>query len=375
MAESCPSRYHAEYILRGERPQNNAAALGTTVHAALEWYVKAVYIDKTKQPSLDYLLQLFRMHFAVEFGTFDNDSEEFKDGVDMLKAWFARTDFSTREVISCEVKTSYPIQTSAGPIPFNYIWDRFDKIGDGEYEVIDYKSIRFGFPPRELRNKIQARIYGLMAQILKPDAKRVWVTFDLLRHDGPVSIVFSRDDNIATWNYIHDMAEKILAMKETDLPETLNNECRWCVRKAQCGALRSNIAAGGVFSVVDDEVVDLRAMMEYQRKALEEAARELDKLIFEQALRDDTIYYESDSNNLSIGWSSRRSVDPERVLQVVGPELFQKYDGPLMTYTTFNKLLKDKSISPSMKEQLKGLVYIRQGDPYVKVAPKNPIDD
>lgn len=378
VAEACPARYHSEYILRSPQPQNPAAALGTTVHAALEWYVKTVYIDKTREPSLDYLLQLFRMHYATEFGTFDTDSDNYRDGVEMLKAWFKRTDFDEREVISCELKTSYPIQTSAGEIPFNYIWDRFDRIGDNEYEVIDYKSIRVGFQPNALRNKIQARIYGLMAQILKPDAQRIWVTFDLLRHDGPVSAVFSRADNIATWNYIHDMAEKILATPETDLPETLNVDCRWCVRKVNCTALQGNVAGGGIFTKdkVDEDLVDFRAMLDYQRKAIEQVTKELDAIILAQALREDAVIFESPDNQLEIGWSSRRAVDPERVFLVLGnSELFNKYDGPLMNYTTFNKLLKDRAVTPEMKEQLKSLVYVKRGEPTVKVAAKNPIDD
>lgn len=374
VAESCPARYHAEYILRASRPQNNAAALGTTVHAALEWYVKAVYLEGTKQESLSYLLELFRMHFAAEFATFDTDSEEYKDGVDMLTRWFGRTKFDDRTVVSCEVKTSFPIPTSIGDIPFNYIWDRFDQIGDDEYEVVDYKSIRVGFGPSELRNKIQARIYSLMARILKPNAKRIWVTFDLLRHEGPVSIVFTRDDDAATWNYLLDMAEKIIATPDTDLPETLNNECRWCVRKVSCGALMSNTKGGGSLDKPAEELIDIRAMIEYQKKAIEEAAREIDKIIMEDALRDDRAVYESKDNVLQVSWSSRRAVDPERVLQAVGARLFDKYDGPLMTYTTFSKLLKDKEVDAEMRERLKALVYSKRGEPYLKVSPRNPID-
>jgi len=374
VAESCMARYHAEYILRAERIPNNAASLGTAVHAALEWYVKAVYLERTKAPSLSYLLELFRLHFSVEFATFDTDSDEYKDGVDMLTRWYGRTNFEDRTVLSCEIKTSYPISTTAGDIPFNYIWDRFDQIGDEEYEVIDYKTIRLSFSPHELRNKLQARMYGLMAQILKPNARRIWVTFDLLRHEGPVSIVFTRDDNIATWEYVHDTAERIIATPETDVPEKLNSECRWCVRKVSCSKLQSNIAGGGVFSIDDDSMIDHRANLEYQRKAIEEALREMDKVILERALREDRVEFESDENRIEVGWSSRRAVDPERVLNVVGPELFQKYDGPLMNYTAFNRLLKDRNVTPSMREQLKGLVYSKRGEPYLKVSSRNPID-
>jgi hypothetical protein len=375
VAESCMSRYHAENILRAERPPNRAASLGTVVHTALEWYVRAVYIDKTKPPSLDTLLNLFKMHFAVEFETFDTDSEEYKDGVDMLQRWYGRTTrtLEEREVISCEVKTNFNIPTSAGDIPFNYIWDRFDKLpGDEEYEVVDYKSVRFAFGPEELKNKIQARCYSLAARIQRPTAKRIWVRFDLLRHDS-VAVVFTRDQDIATWEYLKSTAERIIATSDTELTETLNAECKWCVRKVACATLQSHIGGGGVLGV-GTELFDQRAEVDYKLKALAQLARELDEIILRQAEDEDTTEFETPNNRITIGWSQRRTVDPERVLLVVGPELFNKYDGPLMNYTTFNRLLKDRAVTADMKERLKGLVYSRRGEPTVRVAPRNPID-
>lgn len=374
VAESCPARYHSEYILKAERPANTAASLGTAVHWALEMYVKAVYISKEKPPSLKALLALFRIAFANEFGTFDTDSNDYKDGVDMLERWYGRTTatLAARTVISCEVKTNFMIKTSVGEIPFNYIWDRFDQISEDEFEVVDYKSIRFGFGPEELKNKIQARCYGLAAQIQRPEAKRIWVRFDLLRHES-VAVVFTRDQNIATWEYLKSSAERILETSADDLLETLNPECKWCVRKLACKALTSHIEGGGLLDV-GPEMFDLRAQVEYQRKGLDALARELDEVILRQAEAEDAVEFSTDQNRLTIGWSSRRTVDPERVLMVVGHELFEKYDGPLMNYTTFNKLLKDRALTPDQLGQLKGLVYVKRGEPTVKVAPKNPID-
>jgi hypothetical protein len=119
VAQTCMARYKAENVDRAARPANAAADLGTAVHAALEWYVKAVYIDKTKPASLQALLMLYRMQFMVIFDTVDPEAHDwYAEGADMLKVWFARTDFSNRRVISCEIKTNFEIPTSAGKIPF-----------------------------------------------------------------------------------------------------------------------------------------------------------------------------------------------------------------------------------------------------------------
>lgn len=387
VAETCLARFYSENILRTQRPPNKAADLGTAVHSALELYVKAVYLEKTHPGGLEYLLILYRMHFCIVFETVDPDSHEFyAEGRDMLKVWFARTDFSNRRVISCEVKTSFDIKTSAGPIPFNYIWDRFDKLEDRdeEYEVVDYKTIRRALNPSDLRKKIQARFYGLAAQIQVPTAKKVWVRFDLLRHDS-VATVFTREDNIATWNFAKALAEKILGTPEPgtvmpdgstfEVPETLNSECGFCVKKASCKALLSNVTGGGLWSLTTlEERIDARARMEFQRKGLNILLDEIDEAILKEAAALEQVEFETDNYLAKIKQSSRRSVDAERVEKVVGPEIFARYGGMTLTMASYGKMLKDPNLTEQTRAQLSGLAYRAAGDPKVFIEPKNPID-
>lgn len=378
VAESCMARYHAENILRAERPANLAADLGTAVHEALEWYVREVYIKKEKAESLQALLFIYRMVFCKVFDTVDPDEHPwYEDGIGMLKTWYARTDFENREVISVETKTFFNIKTSVGDIPFNYIWDRFDRLTnrEDEYEVVDYKTIRRALNPSDLRKKIQARFYGLAAQIQVPSAKRIWVRFDLLRHDS-VATVFTREENAATWQFAKRLAEKIIAASEEDLVETLNPECHFCVRKAACKALLSNVTGGGLWSLdTTERRINTRAALEFQRKGLDALISELDEVLLREAAEQDLTELESPDYRAKVTQSYRRSVDAERVQHVVGSDLFHKYGGVRLTMTDFNKLLKDKSLDPNAKKQLEQLVYRTAGDLKLQVEPKNPIDE
>lgn len=378
VANACMSRYYAESVLKVERPLNKAASLGTAVHAALEWYVKAVYIEKTKPASLDALLALFRMFYCAEFETVEPDDDEFyQDGVEMLKRWFERTSFENRKVISSENKTNFLVKTSAGDIPLNYIWDRFDQRTDEEdtYEVVDYKTIRAMLSPKDLHGKIQARVYGLAGQIQVPTAKRIWVRFDLLRHDS-VATVFTREQNIATWNFIKAMAEKIIATDPALVTETLNPECNFCVRKTSCNTLQSNATGGGVFSHLSVEKLgDIRARMTWQIKALKQAMDDIDELILAEASEREQLEFEGDLADIKITQTRTRGVDAQRVSPIVGAEIFSKYGGPTITMDGFTKLLKDPAITPAQKAQLQGMIYIKSGDPYIKVTPKAGIED
>lgn len=381
VAETCMARYYAENILKTARPNNLAADLGTAVHGALEMYVREVHINKAKPESLNALLFIYRMVFCQVFETVDPDSSPwYEDGVTMLKVWFARTDFRGREVISVETKTNFEIATSIGKIPFNYVWDRFDKIldRDEEYEVVDYKTIRKSLSPSDLRAKIQARCYGLAAQIQIPTAKRVWVRFDLLRHDS-VATVFTREDNIATWNFVKAVAEKIISTDETaeeGLPETLNAECNFCVRKASCKALLSNVTGGGIWSLTDRESrIDARAKLGFQQKGLAALIEEVDIILLKDAAENDLLELESKDYRAKVTQGFRQGVDGERVQHVVGDELFNKYGGVRLTMADFKKLLKDPKITAELRVELNKLVYRNAGDLKIAIEPKNPIDE
>ena len=376
VAELCPARYGAENVEYGRGIANSAASLGSTVHGALENFVKMCHLDKTHEPSLNLLIDLYKMSWITEMGNGDFVGEDYDDGVEMLTKWFKRTDFNSFEVISCEIKENFPVNTTDGPIPFNYIWDRHDRLDENTLRVVDYKTNRWGINADILRRKVQARCYALAAQIKYKDEpiERIWIEFDMLRHDGPVGVVFTREDNAATWRWLKDTAERILKMDPENLEERLNPNCNFCVRKVECGALHKNVAVGGIFSIGSAvEAVDQRANLEYQKKAIQNLIDELDTIILAEGKQNDIFEFESELNKLTIGVSSRRTVDAERVEMVIGPRLMEKYGGKSITLGSIDKMLKASDLTDEQKKQVKGLIYSKTGEPSVKVSSKSPI--
>lgn len=367
VADLCLARYHAENILRGERhEENRAALLGTTVHAALEFYVKTAIMEPKTEPTLTYLLSCFETAFQSFFGAEEKGTEEHKDGIKMCKSWHKRTDFSDVEVLSCEVKSNFEVPTSEGPLTFNYIWDRADKIKEGVYRIVDYKSSRWNVNHDDLKKKIQPRAYAVAAAIQFKDAQEIWVEFDMLRHDR-VGIVFSREDNIVTWKWIKETAQRIIDADEDNPPETLNPECMFCIRKQTCTALRENISIGGVFSTpTPGEAIDLRAKMEYQKKGLESAIKELDSIIMPAMKEEDTLEMSGEKYLAKIGVSSRREVDGMTVERIVGSDKFQEYGGFAITVVNYEKLCEDPDLTDEQKSQLPRAIHKNIGEPKIK---------
>lgn len=377
--ELCPARYKAEHIEYTKGFGSSAANLGTAVHGALELYVKQVYINKSAEPKFDLLIDMLRLSYTQTFGSSDYNTVLYMEAYGLLDTWYKRTDLSqVQQVISCETKSHFDVPTSAGPIPYNYIWDRFDQIEDGVFKVVDYKSNKWNITVDDLKKKIQARSYGLAAAIQlkaqKIPYKRIWVEFDMLRHVS-VGISFNHEDNVLTWNYLLNSAEEIIKRGEDEFEEKLNNECLFCVRKAQCGALKKNLLVGGIHTISSvEEAVDVRAQVEWQKKGLESLIKDLDTKILAEAKERDMLEFESDNNRLKIGVSSQRAVDAERVKHVIGPDIFERYGDEKITMASVEKLLKGKELTDEQKAQLRSLIYYKQGEPRVKTEPKNPVD-
>lgn len=376
VAELCLDRYRAENIERSRGIGGTAASLGTSVHGALEMYVKLVYLEKKAKPELKMLLDFFKMSYISTFGSNDIATEDFTDGVKMLKDWFKRDELSqpNRVVLSCEVKTNFQIATTLGPIPFNYIWDRFDQTGPNEFTVVDYKSNRWGINPQDLKGKLQARCYALAAAIQlkekKPD--RIWVQFDMLRHEGPVGVVFSPEDNAATWRYIKELSQRIIDTPDEDVRPTLNPECNFCVKKQSCSAVLKNVSSGGIMTITSAaEAVDKRVQLEYQAKVVKKVIEEMDEIILTEARETDVTQFESATNYLNIGINSQRSIEPDFAEKVIGPELFRKYGGVSFTIGAVDKLLKGDEITSEQKIELAGLIFKKKGQPRVTIKAKD----
>jgi RecB family exonuclease len=363
----CPARYKAEWVDRIPDLSTSAADLGTVCHAALDVYVSKEYY---KHPDVAVLKNLFVEAYDLVF----SDRGRLREGWDMLQNWFERTDLNDgRKILSTEQKSTFSLPTSAGPIPFTYIFDRCDQRPDGSIEVIDYKSVSQPIQPEDLKKRIQPRVYGLAASIaykhLAPPA--VWVTYDLLRYDT-VGAKFTREDNIETWRWLLGLAERILA--DDGLTEKLNPECRWCVRKAVCKTLIKHATGGGALSIDTlDDAADARASLDYARSAIVAQISDLDEFILvEMEERDDT-EYKTSKTRLNIRVSGRREIDSERANKVLPPELVAKYCK--LPISAIDEILKNGTLDTETKAALKSMIRKKPTKPSVVTSPVTSLDE
>lgn len=391
VAQACPARYHAEHIQRSKGFGGVAANIGTAVHGGLEMFVKHCYIDKVETPSEKFIKECFGLSYAQTFGSFDNTTDEYADGFDLSTKWFKRTHSDgtfdePMRVVSVEIKDNFPVPTSIGPIPFNYIWDRFDEIRPGVFKVVDYKTNRWNFTFDQFKKKIQVRAYAMAAaiQLKKQEIpyERIIVEYDMLRH-SPMGMAFTYEDNKAFWEYLRKTVEgQIIGIEDEDtqgepipLPEKLNPECLFCVRKAECGALKKNISVGGIHALSFEEAIDLRAQVNWQQSGLNSLATELENKITAEAKEKDMVEWYTQDTKLSFAVSRSRKIDGERAKHVLGNNLWERYGKEQLTIGNVDKLLKGDELTDEQKKELRGLIFTETGTPKLKLEPVNPIDD
>lgn len=301
--------------------------------------------------------------FAENF----NDVSRYEEGKKLMKEWLMRQDWSDRTIISTEVKTTEIFKTSKGEFPFNYIMDRLDMLNTGEPEVVDYKTLIKPLQPDDVKSKIQARCYAVMAQIKYPDAPRIWVMFDMLRYDR-VGAAFTREENRTMYKYMLNLMERILA--DDDPQEQLNENCRWCIRKAVCTKLNKHTAAGGQLGSSDpflamQRIYEITGQIGGLSNVLEE------QMIIVQSYMDEqgVTAFQGEGLEAYVDVKSWRTVDAERVLQVVGPEIMSRYTN--LGVGKLDEMMKfDTDVTPEQKVTLKQLVRKSLGEAKVKVRKK-----
>lgn len=377
-AVDCLAKFYAENVLYTPRSGNNDPAdVGTACHAALEYYVGAVYKDKKAEPSFDLLEVFYKKGYEETFGALDMSAETYKDGHQMLVRWYERTDLSDATILSMESKETFMFKTPQGEKKLNYICDRVDLVeenGRKTIRLVDYKTVRANLTPEMLQSKVQARIYAmcLMLQYKDMEVDEFEIQFDLLRHE-PVSVTFTVEQNRETWHWLKSLVKRIHEADETNLRklEQPNSGCNFCARRATCHTLQKNIDGGGIHALSEYEMLQRLELIEAQAKANKYLKEEIENILLTTAQENNEIEWEN--GDYEIMFKSRRSrkFDQDEAREIMGAELAAQYSN--MTVTQLEKVLKDDNsgLSISQRSMLRSLIEVEFGTPRPKVTRKS----
>jgi RecB family exonuclease len=258
--ESCPLSYRLHYIDKHQPEPGIAPRFGKVIHAVLERLVREAVDDERSGPlSEDRALTVFRDAWTAD-GLAGIDL--FQEGIGILQRFVREQGvIEHRDVLAVEKEFRLPV----GPFTVLVFIDRVDCVDDETVEVIDYKTNRQLFTRDEVDTSLQMSLYHVAARKLWPWAKKVKLTFWMLRHGVRQQTERTPEQLDAALAYVETLGKQTEVA--TSFPARLNTNCPYCDHRAGCPAYAE--ALKGTRDFVCPDLADLEAVA----KEREEVAR------------------------------------------------------------------------------------------------------
>ena len=242
--ETCPLSYRLHYIEKKQAEPGLPLRFGKTIHAVLERLIKEVVDDeRTGTLSEERAIELYREAWGAERLT---GMDVFAEGLAILRRFIAEQGVvDHRDVLAIEKEFRLPV----GPFEVLGFIDRVDWIDDETVEVIDYKTNHQLFTRDEVDTSLQMSLYEVAVRRLWPWAKKVKLTFWMLRH-GVRQVTTRTEEQLAdALAYVETLGRQ--TETATEYPARLNTNCSYCDHRKQCPAYADALRGKREFIVED----------------------------------------------------------------------------------------------------------------------------
>ena len=242
--ENCPAQYRHRYVDPVEVPPRESieAFLGKRVHEALEFLY--VHVGAGYRPTLTEVTDHYREAWSREW---NDDIHIVRSGETVagyaefgrrcLVQYYRRHEpFDRGRTIGAEVLVTYPLDPEKDLHLQGYI-DRLVDLGNGDYEIHDYKTGRRLPSQGELDRDRQLAIYQLAVTQQLPDVRSMRLVWHYLAHDRMLV-------SVRTPEQLRALRDQVLAQiaiieraaAAGDWPPRVTPLCAWCEYKPVCAA-------------------------------------------------------------------------------------------------------------------------------------------
>ncbi len=287
--ENCPLRYKFAYIdkVKIEVEDTIETFLGSRVHEALEKLYRNLQFERLM--SLDEVLAFFNREWAKNWDDAiiivnkDYTADNYrKMGERYLKDYYKKhKPFDKGKILGLETINTLPLDKD-GKYGFYIRIDRLMHMGEGVYEVHDYKT-NMSLPKQEdLDNDRQLAMYSLWVQEQFKDFKKVRLVWHFLAFDKEM-------ESIRTKKQLEELKKNVIReiqeIEATDqFPAKVTRLCNWCLYRGICPEWKHEVELEekpeneylqdpGVKLV--DEYVKTKSEFEADKKAAEEKLEKL----------------------------------------------------------------------------------------------------
>ncbi len=242
--ETCPLSYRLHYIEKKQAEPGLPLRFGKTIHAVLERLIKEAVDDERTGPlSEERAIELYREAWGAEQLT---GMDVFAEGLAIIRRFIAEQGVvDHRDILAVEKEFRLPV----GPFEVLGFIDRVDWSDDETVEVIDYKTNHQLFTRDEVDTSLQMSLYEVAVRRLWPWAKKVKLTFWMLRHGVRQETTRTEEQLADALAYVETLGRQ--TETATEYPARLNTNCSYCDHRKQCPAYAEALKGKREFIVED----------------------------------------------------------------------------------------------------------------------------
>jgi CRISPR/Cas system-associated exonuclease Cas4 (RecB family) len=262
----CPQKFKFQIVDKRKAPKTPEAVFGNSVHGAL----KFMFSRDPLFPTIEEVSANFSEHWrsSSQKAGFERSLLETyeESGRSILKKFYSSNPPWNFSVVDTESHFEVPLQDLDGSKTHILagIIDRIDKIGDGEYEIIDYKTNRKLPSQSTVDADLQMSIYhmALMSRWPNIDPAKIRLSLYFLKHNEKLSSVRSMETlSVVTKSVFQTIRSIQKNIKDNIWKSNVSTLCDWCAYKSICPAWKHLYKTSEVLDTSETELQS--ALREY----------------------------------------------------------------------------------------------------------------
>lgn len=338
----CPAKYKFSEIDKIKTSKSKEAIFGTLIHETL----RIVHDPKHLVPvSEEEMLRFFTNSWNK--GIYKSEAEEavaFEQGIRILKEYYAKNYPANFHIIDLESFFEVAVEDSGQTHFITGKIDRIDKLADGSFEVIDYKTSRSLPGQKKVDENLQLAVYymGVVNRWPSLSAKPIKLSLYFLRHGEKISTMKTKEKAEEAKNKILEIIDKI---GKSDFAPEPNPLCDWCDFQRVCPYYSHKFKTEPVddkkIKSAVDEFLEVKAASKKDDARMAELAELINRYCDENKL--ERVF--GDNGYVSRLWQERYSYDDKKIAEAL------KAIGKLEEFLTVDLKKLSKKIESFTREE------------------------
>ncbi len=242
--KKCPAQFKIRYIDGVLKEDESIEAfLGKRLHETIEYLYN--FVRDNGVPTLDKLLDKFQEYWEASWHQSigivkwrEYNAENYYDlGEKCLALFYRQYKPFNENAVGNEVEIIFPLDDTDNYIVKGII-DRVDDLGNGKWEIHDYKSGKRMLSQRNADQDTQLALYQIGMQTTYQNVKEVELVWHFLQHGMEVRSQRSKEElNQLTLKMKNDIDTiRISINNNNEYPANESILCNWCYYWEECPA-------------------------------------------------------------------------------------------------------------------------------------------